>query len=524
MQAGHRPVRHGEPFVSEILKDQPPAEDRSLSDHDARHAARSGAVQVLTILAQGLLAATQVVFARLYGKPIYGSYLSALAVLEVLYRGGTGGADKAMLRYVAAARASNDPAGVRSAIGTGLRLNLLVAGVFGVGLVIAAPWIAAAVGERGLTPALRVLAPLPLLIGALWILIQASLAARTTRANFWVRGLAEPSLLLAGGVVAWTLGAGLLGLTAAHLLAAAATLILAIVVVRRVLRPEETAGVLRAPALPGFAAFSLPIAGSEMLNAVLQRADILILTTLRGVEAAALFGAGELMTRAIANIRYAFDSIVAGVLSETLQLGDLERLKYNLRLATRWVVSVAAPIAVTIVVLRKELLGVLFGSAYLSAATAVIALAASHFVNAALGLTGWVLVVAGSSRLVLLNNLISAAFNVPMAYLLIRHFGVAGAGVAALATTLLLQALILGEVAALKRVHPLSLALVKPLVAAAIAVGVEVAVRAALPAVWGRSAVVIAGGALAYGVALIALGLPPEERQLFDRIVKRRRR
>jgi len=499
-------------------------EDSPGQNNDARHAARSGAAQVLTMLMQGLLAGTQVVFARLYGKLVYGSYLSALAVLEVLYRGGTGGADKAMLRYVAAARAADDPDAVRSAIGTGLRLNLLVAGIFGVGLAVAAPWIAAAVGERGLAPALRVLAPLPLFTGAVWVLIQASLAARNTRANFWVRGLAEPTMLLVAGVVAWAMGAGLRGLATAHIVAAGAALALAIVVVRRVLRPEETEHVLRAPTLPGFTRFSLPIAASEMLNAIVQRADILILTSVRGVGAAALFGAGDLMTRAIANIRYAFDSIVAGVLSETLQLGELERLKYNLRLATRWVVTVAAPIAVTLVVLRKELLGLLFGPTYLSAATAVIALSISHFTNAALGLTGWVLVVAGSSRLVLLNNLISALFNVPVAYLLIRRFGVAGAGLATLATTLLFQGLIVAEVAALRRLHPLGLALLKPLGAAAAALAAELAVQAALPSVWSRLVAVAASGAVAYGAALIALGLPPEERQLFERIVRRRRR
>jgi O-antigen/teichoic acid export membrane protein len=500
------------------VSEQPPDQDR-----DARHAARSGAVQVLTILAQGLLAATQVVFARLYGKAIYGSYLSALAVLEVLYRGGAGGADKAMLRYVAAARAANDAATVRSALGTGLRLNLVVGGGFGLALLVAAPWIAAAVGETALAPALRMLAPLPLFTSALWVLIQASLAARSTRANFWVRGLAEPSLLLAAGVIAWTLGAGLRGLAGAHTLAAGGTLAVAIAVVGRVLRPEETARVLRAPPLPGFARFSLPIAASEMLNAIVQRADILILTTLRGVEAAALFGAGELLTRAIANIRYAFDSIVAGVLSETLQLGELDRLKYNLRLATRWVVTVAAPIAVTIVVLRKELLGLLFGSSYLPAAAAVIALTASHLANAAFGLTGWVLVVAGSSRLLLLNNLIAALFNVPVAYLLIRRFGVAGAGVAALATTLLLQGLVLAEVAALRRVHPLALNLLKPAAAALAALAAELAAQAFLPPFCGRTAAVVAAGAVAFGAALLALGLPPEERQLVDQLLRRRR-
>jgi O-antigen/teichoic acid export membrane protein len=163
---------------------------------DARHAARSGAVQVLTILAQAALAATQVVFARLYGKSIYGAYVSAIAILEVLYRSGSGGAEKAMLRYVAAARAAGDEDGVRNALGNGFRLTLLVSGFYAVLLLVAAPAIAAAFDRSTLAPALRIFAPLPLFVGALAVLIQASLAARVTAANFYVRGLAEPLLLL----------------------------------------------------------------------------------------------------------------------------------------------------------------------------------------------------------------------------------------------------------------------------------------------------------------------------------------
>ncbi len=480
---------------------------------DVRHAARSGAVQVLTILAQAALAATQVVFARLYGKPIYGSYLSALAILEILYRSGGGGADKAMLRYVAAARASGDPDGVRTALGNGVRLNLLVAGFYAVVLLVAAPAIARAFDRSTLAPALRILAPLPLFVGGLAVFIQASLAARITAANFYVRGVAEPLLLLAAGVIAWWLGAGLRGLVLAHVTAAGITLILGVVVVRRVLRPSETQRLGSTAPIKGFVSFSLPLAGAEMLNAVVQRADIVVLSTLKGVEAAALYGAAELITRSIANIRYAFDSVVAGLLSETLHLGEMDRLRYNLRLTTRWVVSVAAPFAVSVVVLRADLLALLFGPSYVTGAAILLALSAGHFVNGALGLTNWILVVSGYSRLNLINNLIAAAFNVPAAIFLIRRFGIVGASYATFLSTLLLQLLIAAEAFAVKRVHAFSLALLKPIAAALAAGAVEWAVRGAFHSPRARVPVVIGAGAAAYLLVLAALRLPPEERQ-----------
>jgi O-antigen/teichoic acid export membrane protein len=497
-----------------------PEAPRAHEGADARYAARSGAMQVLTIVAQALLATGQVVFARLYGRAIYGAYLSVLAVLEVFSRGGAAGADKAMLRYVAAFRSTGDAAGVRSALGTGLRLYLALSGTFALAIAVGAPWFAAALHDPSLAAALRIFAPLPVLMGGLYILIQASLATRTTRANFLVRGLAEPALLLAAGVAAWLLGGGLRALAVAHVTSSAVTLLLAVLIVRRTFRPEETARVLSAPPLRGFARFSLPMAAGEMLNAVVQRADMIILTTLRGPEAAALYGAAELVTRAISNIRYAFDSIVAGVLSESLHAGDLNRLRYNLTMVVRWVVSVAVPLALTVIVLRRELLGFLFGSAYAAAAGALTALALAHLVNSSLGLTGWVLMVAGHSRLGFFNNLLAVAFNLPAAYFLIRHFGAAGAAFAALGTAVILQGAMVIEAAVLERVHPFSVALLKPLAAAAVAFAVEHWVEGTVASARARVVAVVVAGAVTYGLGLLALGLPREEREILRRVVR----
>jgi O-antigen/teichoic acid export membrane protein len=486
---------------------------------DARYAARSGAVQVLTIIAQALIAASQVVFARLYGKAVYGAYLSALALLEVFSRGGVAGADKAMLRYVAAFRSSGDEAGVRSALGTGLRLALGVSGLLALGIAVGAPALAAALRAPALAPALRILAPLPVLMAVLFIVIQASLAARVTRTNFFVRGLAEPSLLLAAGVLAWLLGGGLRGLATAHLAAYSVTLAIAVVAARRNFRPAERTALFAAPRLRGFTRFAAPMALGEMLNAVVQRADMLILTALRGPEAAALYGAAELVTRAISNIRYAFDSIVAGVLSEAHHARDLQRLRYNLAMSVRWVVSVAAPIAATVIMLRAELLSLLFGSTYLAATGVLAVLALGHLLNSSFGLTGWALMVAGRSRLGLINQVLAVAFNLPAAYFLTGRYGPVGAALAALGAGVILQGAMLIESAVFEHVHPFSWALVKPLVATAAALGVEaLAHGTALPPA-ARVAVVAIAGFATYGLVLLALGLPPEERRILRRIV-----
>ena len=268
----------------------PPAKsDGSMTSRDADHAAKSGVIQVLTTVAQALAGVTQVLLARLFGAAVFGSYQTAAAILEMITRAGTGGADKSMLRYVAAYRARGDADLVRSALGTGLRLAFVTAAVLATALAVCAPLVAHITHEPSLAVALPLMAPAAMFTGCMFVLIQASLAAKVTRANFIVRGLAEPMLLLCGGLLAALVGRTVAHLAVAQVLASAATLILAIVVVGRVFGRGELTRALRAPRLPGFTATSLPIGAAELTNAILQRADVVLLTGFVGPSGAAVY-------------------------------------------------------------------------------------------------------------------------------------------------------------------------------------------------------------------------------------------
>jgi O-antigen/teichoic acid export membrane protein len=494
--------------------------DSSDRSADVAHAARSGAVQVLTILGQAILPLTQVFVARLFGTTVFGAYQGSVALAEVLTRGGTGGADKAMLRYVAARRAAGDELGVRAAIGTGLRQCFLVSGVFALALFFGGSRIARVLNEPELAVSLPAIAPAVLFTGLTYVLVQASLGAKVTRANLIVRGVSEPTLLLLAGLVAALCGRSLGYLSVAHSIAAACTLLLAVIVVGRVFGPGQLMGALRSPRLAGFAAFSLPIGASEMINSVLQRADILMLTAFAGAKAAGIYAAAEFLGRAVANIRYAFDSIAASVLSEALHLGERARLRYNLALMTRWVISVAAPLAVLAIALRTELLGI-YGQAFVAGATAMLLLVLAHFINSALGLTAWVLVVGGHSRLMLVDNLACAALNICLGLLVIPRWRIVGAALTVLATVICLQLLITWQTWRAERVHPFELRQVKPLLAAVLMLAAQTLAGVLLPAGPVRVGIVLGGGLAIYAAVLVLLGLPREERDVLAKLLAR---
>ena len=500
------------------------AGDPKESEHqDVSHAARSGLVQTLTVAGQALLTVTHVLLARLFGREVFGSYQASLAVLEMLTRSGTGGADKGMLRFVAGHRARGEDALVRSALGTGLRLCLLIAGSTALLLILFARPIAALAREPAMTTGLRVMAPAAVLTGAVWVLVQASLAARAPRANLIVRGIGEPILFLLAGVAAAGVGRSLVQLSVAHVLAAGATLALAVFVVGRVFGRGELARSLWSPWLPGFARFSIPLGAAELLNTVMQRADIVILTVFLGPNATAVYAASEFITRVISNTRYVFDSIAAGVFSESLHLGQRERLRQNLVRMSRWVATLAAPIAVTVVVLRRELLS-LYGPSFGDGAAALSVLAIGHLVNATLGLSGWILVAGGRSRLSLLNNVAAASVNIVAGLTLIPRFGPVGTAIASLGSIALLQIAAVIEVRLTEGVSPFDRSLAKPLVAAALAFLAETVVSRHVATTAWRVVLVIAIGLPTYGGALATLGLADEDRRVLLRALERLRR
>ncbi|HEY7373579.1 MAG TPA: hypothetical protein VIF57_15570, partial [Polyangia bacterium] len=77
---------------------------------DARHVARSGVLQLLSALGQGITPVTSILIARLFGTVTFGAYQASLALLDVLTRTGMVGSMGGMHRFIAAHRATGDAA------------------------------------------------------------------------------------------------------------------------------------------------------------------------------------------------------------------------------------------------------------------------------------------------------------------------------------------------------------------------------------------------------------------------------
>jgi O-antigen/teichoic acid export membrane protein len=187
---------------------------------------------------------------------------------------------------------------------------------------------------------------------------------------------------------------------------------------------------------------------------------------------------------------------------------------------TRWVASASAPIAVTLLALRPELLS-LYGPGYSVGATAMTLFVLGHLLNGVVGLTPYVIVMSGRSRLFFWDNLGAAVLNLALALYLIPRHGVTGAAVASLVSLVALQIVFVVQVYRLERVHAFGGAFAKPFVAAAVAFAAELAVRTLRVPTVARVALVIAVGAVTYAATLLALKPGEEERRFIMKIARR---
>ncbi|HJX65687.1 MAG TPA: oligosaccharide flippase family protein [Polyangia bacterium] len=499
-----------------------------------RHAAVGVGTNFLAILAGLSEAAFHPLAAHLFGTAFYGIYRWGVSCAEPLLRLSPMGTDKGLLRHIASHRVAGETELEQRSLRTAFWLTLGTSLLLGLLAFLLAGPLAALQGKPEVATAIRWLAPSLPCSALILVLISATMAAKTMRYNLLVRGIAQPFslLLLAGllGMITPTLG----GLCAAHVLAMALTVALAFWSAARVFHAMTLTRALwpaarthdpapsSAPFFHGeMVRFSVWIGVSEFLNSILQRTDIILIGLLAGPETLGIYAGAEALSRIASNIRYAFDPVASPVLSEALRLKDMGRLRYNLQLMTRWTTIITVPLLLAMMVFRNELLR-FFPQAFLAAGPVLVVLLLGHLVNGTLGLTGWVITMGGRSRLILLNNLVSASSNVVLCCLLIPRMGLLGAALSSASSVALLQTIQLVEVALLYRVHPFSRGFFKALAAGAVVLLLaEFALGALdLPTVARlllRGFVILAG----YGLMLVGLGLAVEERDLARKFWRR---
>jgi len=448
------------------------------------------------------------------GPAAYGVYslANAFAVAATVFTNL--GSDKSILRYYP--RHDGDP----DAQDRVLTLSLLTSACGGLVLSVVLATLAPAISEWTLddplmVPTLRLFALLILFRTMTKIVGNVFRAADRPAYDVFLRSITWPAVrvLAVGGAVALALSP--LATFTALVAGAGVTTAVAIVLLLTRADFQPKVGYDRAE-LRSYYAFSLPLTFKDLGSFLYTRIDVLMVgfflssTVVVGVYNLSLFVA-TIVVLPLSAINKMFPPMA----SKLQDQGRREELRSVYSTATRWSVTLALPLALGGVVYATEILS-LFDPTYRTWTLVFTLFVCAQFFNAAVGPSGFLLMMTDHQYLITANQWTFGVLNVVLNYAFIVRFGAIGAAAATSLVLASLNVLRICEVWWFEGMVPYSRHFLKPVAAGVVAVLVMVAASHVLT---GTVLLFVGGatGVVAYAAVLAGLGVEPEDRELVDR-------
>jgi O-antigen/teichoic acid export membrane protein len=417
---------------------------------DGQHLARGAAANAVILVAANFRAIFTFLIARVLGAAAFGRFGVAFATTELLSKAGMLGFDSSVVPMVAAQAADGDGDGCRRVFRRALIAGagasaLLAAIVFG--LIVAATEITAGslVGFLGAFAnggAVMVWA-LPG-IAAMRIATGAARGVLSMRNEFYSRGVTETWVTIGVFLAAIAIGLRDRAPALAVVAGTSAGAVVAVALARRSLAaipvraPADSAGVTtlhRAAASTGtMLAYSLPTAGSSLLNVLVTEADVLLLAFYVGrapgvtPETFGVFAAAAQIAVGLRKVRQIFDPIFAPVVATRSISEHRERLRDTVAGPGRWVLAAQLPLVGALVLSGGAVMSI-YGREYAQGGVWLALLAVAHGSNTFAGLVETLLMIERPG-LNLINAVVTVAIQVVAGIVLIPVFGVTGAAIA----------------------------------------------------------------------------------------------
>lgn len=407
--------------------------------------ARSGAA---SLLGSGVSAVCQLlvvlVTTRFYSPAEAGALFAATAAFLIVVALVQVGADQGLVRFVAWHRARGEHAQVQHAIRIGL-LPMVVASLVGAGalFLLAGPVssLFSADSAELVGQMLRVLAATVPIAALHEVLLAGTRGFGGMRPTILVERILRPALQPVAIVAVALAGAEASVLALAWAAPYAVAVVLSGIALRRLARSSRVAvdattttgrgdaGSPRGSLTREFWRFALARGAARVCHAALQRVDVILVATLVGTSAAAVYTAATRFIALGQLVNQAVQQVIQPRLASMLSRHERASAEDVVRQSTLWLTALAWPGYLTLVVLAPTLMSV-FGPSYTVGASTVVVLALAMMFATATGPVDVVLLMAGRSGPSLATVVLALVLDVVGCLLLVPPLGIFGAAVA----------------------------------------------------------------------------------------------
>ncbi len=464
-----------------------------------------------------LALANQVLIARLLGPASYGLFAlgwGALRLSEVI---APLGLNRAVIRF-GGQFLGEDPDSLRKTVQWTIALSLVGGGVLGAALFIAAPWLADSLfREDGLAPVLRAFAATMAIFAGLIVTAAATTISQDMRNSVKALELLQPAaqLILLAGFLA--LGWQLMGAVTAVAISMILALAMALNDLRRIVPGLFTFSSTGDAPLRALLVYSAPVALASLLSKLLTWTDRFMVGYFLPAEELGIYQAAAMSSILFAIILSGFNSIFNPVIVAYERQSNRDGLRELYRVSTKWGLYISLPLFVVLLVFRRELIEVVFGTGYEAAVVPMVILAIGQLANVATGAVGALHTMTDYPRRWAAISGGTLAINLWLAWRLIPQYGLVGAAIANTAATTVLFGLGLVSVRSLMGLWPYDARFLKGIGATAGAIVAALGVAAApIAQPFVRLAVAGITSAGSFALVLILLGIDSEDRHVLQ--------
>ena len=406
---------------------------------DAR-IARGAATNFVGTLAKLLHPAFLVLANRLYGPSEVGLYVVATTIVELCAGLINGGWRDAVLLVGGRHAEGDDPSDQQALYdGLGQAVQAVILGsaaVTALALGFGAPLLS------WISPHHDVYALVMWMLPVLWCLGLAEVGIAATKVLMIMRydalilGFLKPAAMVVGAVVVFAFRPDATGLAIAFAAAHVALPVATFFVVRR---HFSIARIFRAAVRTRPSArlwgFALPQSANMALVYFTTGIDVLLLGYFGvATDRIAYYKTASTVLRNVRQVKLSFSGAFNPVAAHLFAARKLEELAVQITTVSRWSATIGHPILLVVVALHSEILRV-FEPSYGGFAGFVVLLALLPALSNALGLAGNTIVMAGFSRLNLINTAVNVVVTLAVGFWLIPEHGLVGAAIATMASS-----------------------------------------------------------------------------------------
>ncbi len=160
------------------------------------------------------------------------------------------------------------------------------------------------------------------------------------------------------------------------------------------------------------------------------QADIWILGMFTPTDTVGIYGISAKLVLLVYFPMMAFSAIVPPLISSIHTSGNLQELRKVVSESTRWILSMAMPVVLILLLEGKLVLRYAYGPEFEAGYAVLVILTAGQLIKAGSGLIGGILQMTGEHRIYMKINIIWGVLNIILNIFLVPRFGMIGAAAA----------------------------------------------------------------------------------------------